>query len=191
VIDNHVAANEICPALATRHALSHHGTAAGQPPSSVSWRKLLLLRREVLCEQSKLFRELWHKFFPAHDMETLQFERPISKAEASWESESWKRAAGAYHAECRGRTLIVETDAKKIKRLRRLLDPSVSLERMWNELNDPQNRPTPQVTIEAIWLAVRERGVEALDQSATRSRYESCDASARAELRRRMGRAAC
>ena len=44
-------------------------------------------------------------------------------------------------------------------RLRKLMADNPTLDRLWDELNDPRNRPTPQVTIEAILHCVRERGL--------------------------------
>jgi hypothetical protein len=37
-----------------------------------------------------------------------------------------------------------------LKRLRRLLDEDVSLERAWHELNEARKRLAPQVTVEAL-----------------------------------------
>jgi hypothetical protein len=70
--------------------------------------------------------------------------------------------------------------------LHRLLDDQVSLERAWMEINDPRRRPTSHVTIEAIWWCVRERGLEALAERANQARLRFCDATARAELARRI-----
>ncbi len=63
-----------------------------------------------------------------------------------------------------------------IERLRRLLDADVSLEQAWAKMNG--NRPMPDATIEAVKQAVRDRGVAALDESATRERLARCDAKA-------------
>jgi hypothetical protein len=62
----------------------------------------------------------------------------------------------------------------------------VSLERMWAELNDPRNRPTPKATIEALMQAVRERGVAALKEPVTAERLKYCDAAAQAEIEQRI-----
>jgi|EndMetStandDraft_8_1072994.scaffolds.fasta_scaffold717427_2 hypothetical protein len=43
-------------------------------------------------------------------------------------------------------------------------------------------RPTPGVTIEAIKVAVRARGVAALDEPATRERLSRCDKQAIADI---------
>jgi hypothetical protein len=50
----------------------------------------------------------------------------------------------------------------------------------------PRSRPTPQVTVEAIWHTIRERGLGALDEQANRQRLSDCDSAARAELQRRL-----
>jgi hypothetical protein len=50
----------------------------------------------------------------------------------------------------------------------------------------PQIRPTPQVTVEAIWLSVRERGLAALNEPVNRQRLDECDSAAQADLRRRI-----
>jgi hypothetical protein len=42
-----------------------------------------------------------------------------------------------------------------------LMADGVSLERDWNELNDPRNRPAPQATIEALMFSLR-RGINEL-----------------------------
>src|SRR2546423_4513422 len=44
------------------------------------------------------------------------------------------------------------------KRLRRLLDQDVSLERAWHELNEARKRPAPQVTVEALIFSLRSGG---------------------------------
>jgi hypothetical protein len=43
-------------------------------------------------------------------------------------------------------------------------------------------RPTPQATIEAIKQTVRDRGIAALKETATRERLRECDIAARAEI---------
>ena len=62
----------------------------------------------------------------------------------------------------------------------------VSLEQAWNEINGPRNRPTPNVVVEAIMVAVRERGLVALKEPATVERLKRCDAAARAEINQRI-----
>jgi hypothetical protein len=79
-------------------------------------------------------------------------------------------------------------ESAAVQRARRLLDNSVSLERAWAEVNDPRNRPTPQVTIEAIVYCVGERGVAALAEPDNKERLKTCDAAAKREIRERIAR---
>jgi hypothetical protein len=51
-----------------------------------------------------------------------------------------------------------------------------------------EGHPTPQTTIEAIICAVRERGVAALKEPANIERLLRCNASAQAEINRRIAR---
>ena len=153
----------------------------------VRWRKLLLRRRAALSLVSQSFQKLWHEHFPNHDHLTLQYKRPArSKAESYWDDESWKAAARWYHENRRGRTLIIESHPSQMKRLRRLLSNDVSLDEAWRELNAPKNRPTPQVTVEAIWHAVRERGLAALKEPVNVERLLRCDAGPKAQIDRRI-----
>ena len=153
----------------------------------IRWRKLLLLRRQELSFVSTSFAKLWKQCFPWHDLITLQLIRPTqSKAESSWKCESWKKAARWYHVNRQGRTLLVEFDPTELKPLRRLLSNDVSLDGACRELNALENRPTPQVTVEAIFHAVRERGLDALKEPTTRERLARCDAAALAEIDRRI-----
>jgi hypothetical protein len=74
--------------------------------------------------------------------------------------------------------------APDVGRLQALLDDSVSLDRAYREIN--ANRPTPQVTIEAVLFAVRERGVKALTEPDNLRRLAGCDKGARDEINRRV-----
>jgi hypothetical protein len=109
-------------------------------------------------------------------------------AAGAWDSPGWKKAAAEYHRDRAGRPLIVEIEAERPKRLRRLMQPGMSLEQAWNEINDPRNRPTPNVVVEAIMLAVRERGLAALKEPATAERLKTCDAAAKAEIEQRIAK---
>jgi hypothetical protein len=104
----------------------------------------------------------------------------------SWSDQSWREAAEQYHRDRNGRPLIVEIDPKRLKQLRRLMRFGVSLEQAWNEINNPRNRLTPNVAVDAIMVAVRERGLVALKEPATVERLERCDAAARAEINQRI-----
>jgi hypothetical protein len=155
----------------------------------VRWRKLLLRRRQEITLISQSFEKLWNEHFPRHDFVTLRLKPPgWSKAESYWQGESWKKAARWYHENRQGRTLIVESHPSQKKRLRRLLSNDVSLDEAWRELNAPENRPTPQVTVEAIWHAVRARGLAALNELTTRERLARCDAAALAQIDQRITR---
>jgi hypothetical protein len=50
----------------------------------------------------------------------------------------------------------------------------------------PQPPPTPQVTIEAILLTVRQRGLSALKEPANQERLKRCDAAARQQINNRI-----
>jgi hypothetical protein len=79
-------------------------------------------------------------------------------------------------------------ESADILRMRRLLSEDVSLERMWTEINDWRNRPTPQVTVEAIMYCVRTRGPAALKEPANIERLTRCDAAALAQIDKRMAK---
>jgi hypothetical protein len=103
-----------------------------------------------------------------------------------WKSAGWRQAALEYHHARVNRTLVVETPPEHLARLHRLMNDNVSIERVWANLNDPRNRSTPEATIETVMHAVRERGLAALKEPATAERLEGCDASARAEINKRI-----
>jgi hypothetical protein len=79
-----------------------------------------------------------------------------------------------------------KAESPHLRKLRRILDPNISFERAWRELNDPQHRPTPSTTIEAIMLSVRERGVIALKDPCNIARLSRCDTAAKAQINRRI-----
>jgi hypothetical protein len=62
----------------------------------------------------------------------------------------------------------------------------ISLDALWALLNRP--RRTPQTTIEAILICVRERGLKALEERANIERLSCCDESARAQINDRIAR---
>jgi hypothetical protein len=149
------------------------------PISNVRKRKRLLHLRAQLCEQ-------WDRAFPHHNFETGRLREPRSLAADAWNDPGWARAAREYHVARGDRVLIVETELKLFARLRELMADNVSLDRAWHELNDARARPTPKATVEAIWHAVRERGLTALIEPSNQERLKSCDPDARAELARRI-----
>jgi hypothetical protein len=79
-------------------------------------------------------------------------------------------------------------ESAEILRARRLLAPGVTLEQAWAELNHPRAHPTPRSTIEAILHCVRERGLAALKEPTNIERLARCDARAKAEIDRRIGK---
>jgi hypothetical protein len=104
---------------------------------------------------------------------------PEPDAMTPWDALSWREATVEYHRVRPGR-LAVEIEPKRLARLRRLTPDSVSLERAYYDIN--HSNPTPTVTLDAIKLAVRERGLGALDEPAIQQRLRHCDADARAQL---------
>ena len=61
----------------------------------------------------------------------------------------------------------------------------MSLDALWELFN--RRRPTPQTTVEAVMLCVRERGLAALEEPANIERLSRCHASARAQINNRIG----
>jgi hypothetical protein len=61
---------------------------------------------------------------------------------------------------------------------------TISLDALWQRLQ--QDHPTPQVTIEAIMLGVRERGLAALKEPANIERLLPCDAHAKKKINLRI-----
>jgi hypothetical protein len=104
----------------------------------------------------------------------------------AWESPSWREAAEQYHRERASRPLIVGIEPGCLKHLRRLMQPDVTLDQACKEINDPQQRPTPRVVVEAVMLAVRQRGLAALREPAVVERLERCDRAAREEINQRI-----
>jgi hypothetical protein len=76
----------------------------------------------------------------------------------------------------------------EVAHTRRLLNPEISFEQVWFELNDPRSYPTPRSTVEAILYCVRERGLAALKEPANVERLARCDAAAKAAINERIGR---
>jgi hypothetical protein len=81
-----------------------------------------------------------------------------------------------------------QRESAEILRARRLLAQDVPLGQAWFEVNDPRTRPTPQVTIDAILYCVRERGVAALKEPANVERLARCDAAAKAQIDKGIGK---
>ena len=64
----------------------------------------------------------------------------------------------------------------------------LSLDALWNNLNDPQRYPTPQSTIEAVMYSIRARGLAALKEPANEERLSRCDEAAMKQIRERIER---
>lgn len=64
----------------------------------------------------------------------------------------------------------------------------MSLDALWELLNDPRSRPTPQTTIEALMHSVRERGLAALKEPANLERLARCDKAALAQIDARIAK---
>ena len=54
--------------------------------------------------------------------------------ENAWTAPGWREAAVEYHKDRRDRRLVIEIDAKRLARLRRLLADEISPDRAWHEL---------------------------------------------------------
>jgi hypothetical protein len=141
--------------------------------------------------RNKLNRLAWN---PQPEAET-KTEKPVKEplvgewAADAWNSWTWKQAAADYHWARAGHVLIAEIQPEDLARLRRLMDDDVSFERAWFEqLNNPDNRPTPKATVEAVLRAVRESGLAALKEPATAERLRRCDAAAKAEIEQRIAK---
>jgi hypothetical protein len=101
-------------------------------------------------------------------------------------SSSWREAAQQYHRDRAGRVLSVVTEPERLAQLRKLMGDNISLDRAWHELNDIRNWPTPAATLNALWWAICERGMNALAEPPISDRIASFDEAARFELDRRI-----
>ena len=61
---------------------------------------------------------------------------------------------------------------------------TISIDALYRALNNP--RATPQTTVEAIMLAVRERGLAALEEAANVECWVRCDQVARRQINKRI-----
>jgi hypothetical protein len=100
-------------------------------------------------------------------------------AREAWCAPSWREAAVKHREDQAGRP-AAEIEPGRLRRLRRLMAADVSLDRAWHELRD--NRPAPEVTINAIKLAVRARGAKALQEPVNQERLRRCDSTAREQI---------
>jgi hypothetical protein len=65
---------------------------------------------------------------------------------------------------------------------------TLSLDALWNALNDPSRFATPQSTVDAVLYCVRTRGMAALKEPANEERLSCCDAAAMKQIRERIER---
>ena len=63
---------------------------------------------------------------------------------------------------------------------------TMPIDALYRALNNP--RTTPQTTVEAIMVAVRERGLAALEEAAILERLVRCDQVARRQINERITR---
>jgi hypothetical protein len=136
------------------------------PRSAISWRKIILLNHSALSMA-------WDRMFPKHDFGTGRLAR--------YPLDSFERACDRAEAKTSKQPVNPAT-----LRAQRMLAEDYLLDRTQRELNERQNWPTPQVTVEAIWHSIRERGLDALNEPVNKARLQSCDAAARSELERRI-----
>jgi hypothetical protein len=85
-------------------------------------------------------------------------------AAEAWDGPSWKQAALEYHHARGERTLTVETPPESLKRLRRLLESNVSLERAYRETSTLKGRAAAS-TVEALMFELR-GGTSVLSETA-------------------------
>ena len=64
----------------------------------------------------------------------------------------------------------------------------MSIDALYDALNDRRRFPTPQSTVEAIMWGVRERGVAALHEPANIERLARCDNDARRQINERIAK---
>ena len=89
----------------------------------------------------------------------------------TWKDKNWKEAARDYHAQRGGSRTVIEIEPARLRRLRQLLNDSVSLERAWHELNAAHiHGRAAQATAEALMFSLRSRGTKALDKPDTKRR---------------------
>ena len=71
---------------------------------------------------------------------------------------------------------------------RRLLSDEIPLERVWCEIDDPRNRPTPRSTVEVLVHCVAVRGIAALDEPKNIERLCRCDTTALTRINQRIAK---
>lgn len=62
----------------------------------------------------------------------------------------------------------------------------MSVGALWEVVNNPRGHRTPQSIVDAIMVAVKARGIAALDEAANVAQLECCGADAKALLNKRI-----
>jgi hypothetical protein len=113
--------------------------------------------REVLAREDEMAVE--------YEIEIEDDDKPCG----SWSSPSWREAAVAYQTARGDHILEVETEPERLRRLRRLMEPGVTLERAWSDHPWRAEGRAAESIVEALMVRLR-RGLEALEEPDTRRR---------------------
>ena len=90
-------------------------------------------------------------------------------AEDASSAPGWRDAAVDYHKDSGVRVSVTSYTADELTRLRELMADNVMLERAWHEIKRPTDRAAAS-TVEALMLALRERGAAALAEPECQKR---------------------
>jgi hypothetical protein len=82
----------------------------------------------------------------------------------------WDEAARQYHAAREHRPLVTAIQPGRLAQLPRLLRNDISLDRAWRELNERDNQPDPQATVDALVYELRTDALAALKNPSCRRR---------------------
>jgi hypothetical protein len=81
-----------------------------------------------------------------------------------WSSPGWRDAAAEYHAERGRQRTVVEVEPGRLRQLRQLLDPNISFDRAYREINADRLRGrAAHSTVDALMNSLR-RGIEAITE---------------------------
>jgi hypothetical protein len=89
-----------------------------------------------------------------------------------WDAPSWRQAAKDYQEHHAGRSSTETFEPERLSRLRRLMEPGVTLDRAWDEINC--SLPAPKATVDALLLSLR-RGADELVKTETLQRLSVLD----------------
>jgi hypothetical protein len=109
-------------------------------------------------------QEMMAAAFAAVRDDLLKFEdieAELTFADGAQSEPGWRDAAVDYHKDRSVRVSVTSYTADQLARLRELMADNVTLERAWHEINHPADRAAAS-TVEALMLALRERGAAAL-----------------------------